>query len=250
MSESPTEKVIDKKLAKEVEKLNETQFDLVDPSEAPEPLKDLVMLGYQIMRETKRYAADYSGDRLSCSNCHFAAGNTTGGKGGGISLAGVAAKYPAFDERLKTVIDLPARINNCFTRSMNGKELPLDSKEMLALVTYLHYISKNFPIYMKAPWLDLKEIKSDHQPDAENGKKYYKVYCALCHHLDGEGRAEVPPLWGDHAFNNEAGMNQLKTLAAFIHENMPYEEPTLSDDKALDVAAYIIAQPHPAYKKN
>lgn len=249
---SPTERAIDRKLAKEGESFKSLKFDLVDPMESPAEMHDLVVSGYHIMVETTQYANGYTGDILNCTHCHFAAGNTVGGKNGGISLAGVAAKYPCYDPRVKKVVDLPTRINYCFEKSMNGKALPLDGSTMLALVTYLHWISHYFPIYEKVPWLGLKPLKGSSPADPEKGAKVYATYCAMCHGANGEGQryqgdrpADVPPLWGPQSFNEAAGMNEQKTLESFVYENMPYEGGGITREQARDVAAYIISQPHP-----
>jgi|GEM_PF-3897149 len=129
------------------------------PQDAPENIKDAVMLGYNIMTDTRKYADGYVGNRLDCDDCHFKGGITEGGKNGGLSLVGVAATYPKFRKRQNYAVDLVARTNDCFERSMNGKPLPPDSKEMTAIVTYYQWISKGLPIYADIPWLGIKLIK-------------------------------------------------------------------------------------------
>lgn len=250
LSKSPTEIAIQHKLALENQGFKNIHFELSDPEEAPSSLAELVMLGYHIMNDTKKYVSVYAGDRLNCSNCHFAGGNSTGGENAGLSLAGVAAVYPAYVERFGRVISLEERINNCFEKSMNGTPLPLDSKEMLALTTYFHWISKNYPIYAKVPWIGLQPLKKEYTPVPEQGKMIWNAKCAICHGSDGQGRREttfIPPVWGMHAFNDEAGMNQQGTLEAFIYWNMPYTNASLTIEEAQDVAAFIISQPHPHF---
>lgn len=245
----PTQICIDRKLKQENEAYNQLKFTLVGPSAAPEPIQELTKLGFQIMLETKKYAHEYVGNKLSCTNCHFAGGITTGMAQGGISLAGVATKYPTFDNVAGKVIDLPYRINGCFLRSMNGKALPLDSELMLALITYFQWISRNLPIYREVPWLGLTPLSSQHIGNADNGEKIYEVYCSICHREDYRGEIYPPPLWGDGAFNDRAGMNIPSKLATFVYWNMPYTDktPVLSEEQALDVAAYIITKPRPHY---
>jgi thiosulfate dehydrogenase len=245
----PTQSYIDRKLQRESEALNKLNFNLVDPGEAPETIRSLARFGYAIMINTQKYAPDYVGGRLNCTNCHFAGGNTTGGAQGSISLAGVATKYPQFDSGLQLVADLPARINSCFTRSMNGKPLPRDSQEMLALVTYLQWISKGLAIYKPVPWLGLQQLSIPYHGDAAKGQRIYHVYCALCHHDDGQGGETNPPLWGEGSFNDLAGMNRLPILASFIYWNMPYmdQTPVLSPEEAIDVASYILSKPRPKF---
>lgn len=222
-------------------------FNLHDPETAPPEYRDQVVLGRNLMLQTGQYAADYVGNRLSCVNCHFCAGNTTGGHNGSISLVGVPTKYPQFSKRDKRTITLEDRIENCFMRSLNGKPLPKDSKEMKALLAYLHWISQDVMSFKELPWLGLREIKSSHQPDANAGSKVYSERCAICHSIDGEGSEQAPPLWGIGSFNDGAGMNMQPKLSAFVYDNMPYQEPDLTVEEAVDVAAYIIQQPRPKF---
>src|SRR5665811_1270870 len=44
--------------------------------EAPEGIREAVLLGYKIMTETKKYAGEYVGNDLSCTNCHFDGGRS------------------------------------------------------------------------------------------------------------------------------------------------------------------------------
>jgi thiosulfate dehydrogenase len=246
---TPTQRVINAKLAREGESFKGLQYNLIGPTQAPDDLKELVVLGYNIVVRTQEFAPGYAGNRLCCTNCHFAAGISTGGKRAGISLAGVAASYPQFSTRSKKVITLRDRINNCFMRSMNGKALPMDSKEMVALETYFQWISKNFPIYQDVPWLGSGDIDSKHVPDAKAGEKIYSDRCALCHGANGEGDKQIPPLWGPDSFNDGAGMNVMSMIAPFVYQNMPYTDPTLTQEEALDVAAYVISRPRPHFEK-
>ncbi len=36
-------------------------------------------------------------------------------------------------------------------------------------------------------------------------------------------------------------------MAPFVHLNMPYQEPTLSEEDAIDVASFVIRQPRPHF---
>lgn len=248
LSASPTERAIRAKLLKEGVSFGNLKYDLVDPEESPTALHEAVMLGYRLMIDTPKYAPAYAGDHLSCTNCHFSGGNMIGGRNGSIPLSGIAAAYPDYNERAKTVVTLPERINGCFRRSMNGKPLPLNSREMDAFVAYFHWISKSFPIYTPVPWRGLEPIKSERRPDPENGKRIFAEKCALCHGTEGEGAVRIPPLWGPHSYNDGAGMHRIETFAAFVHANMPYEDPSLTEEEALDVAAFVHRQPRPKYE--
>lgn len=225
------------------------QADLIDPEMAPDSIKPLVMRGYAIMLETQKYASEYAGDRITCNNCHFAGGNTLGGANGGIPLVGVTKKYPRKLPGGK-IYTLAERTSDCFRKSLNGKAVPSDAPVMKALLAYMEWISSGVQSLDQAPWLGLKPLKSNHQPDAANGQKVYMRNCAICHGKGGQGEPRkdnlsYPPLWGPHAFNADAGMNHLPLVSSFVYYNMPFNQAHLSEEEALDVAAFLIQQPKP-----
>jgi thiosulfate dehydrogenase len=222
-------------------------FNLHDPSSAPPEYRDRVLLGYHIMLNSKEYAPDYVSNRLSCVNCHFCAGNTTGGRNGSISLVGVTTRYPQYSSRDGRDITLADRIQNCFMRSMNGKRLPVDGPEMTGVLAYLHWISQDVKHFKQLPWLGLRELNSSHKPDAVEGAKVYVDKCQICHGEDGNGSEQAPPLWGNDSFNDGAGMNTMPRLSSFVYDNMPYQEPSLTIEQALDVAAFVISKPRPRF---
>ncbi|OJU80039.1 MAG: hypothetical protein BGO10_00880 [Chlamydia sp. 32-24] len=225
-------------------------FNLLDPQLAPKDIKEEVLYGFRLFCETPKLLPK-NGNALDCSNCHIAGGNTLGGKNGGLSLVGVSTVYPQFSKRDNKVISLKDRINNCFKRSLNGKPLDEDSKEMKALVKYLEFISCEVAKYKikNIPWLGVTPLKSEHTPDPANGKILYDRNCATCHRRNGEGGPLIPPLWGDRSFNDGAGMNVLGKISGFIYYNMPYQEPNLTEEEALDIASFVIEQPRPRFIK-
>ena len=88
------------------------------------------------------------------------------------------------------------------------------------------------------------------------GLKIYVQKCAVCHGLDGQGRYASgtyyrPALWGDHSFDQKAGMYKTSTLAAFAHANMPLGSGgLLTVQEAADVATYIHKQKRPVGQKD
>lgn len=249
-SQSETEIAIEKKLAREDEAMDQLSFQLKDPEQAPPGINDTVMYGYKLMIHTSELLPKNVGNKLNCTQCHFAGGNTTGGKNSGISLAGIAAVYPDYNQRADEVITLQERINGCFRRSMNGLPLEIHSKEMEALVTYLHWISKDFPIFAKIPWRGLPKLTVDRDPNPQEGENNFEMKCAPCHGPDGEGNSHVPPLWGPSSFNDGAGMNKIDTFASFIYLNMPYQNAGLTEEEAYDIASFVTQQPRPKYNPN
>lgn len=217
------------------------------PQDAPAAIREAVLLGYNILTESGKYASQYVGNKLSCTNCHFKAGITEGGKNGGLSLVGVGATYPQYRKRQDYAVDLVTRTNDCFKRSMNGRPLPEESKEMTAIVTYYQWISKGLPVYAEIPWLGTQHLQSGHAPDKTKGGQLFSAKCSVCHGKNGEGTSAAPPLWGDTSFNDGAGMHKPANLAAFAHLNMPLGNPDLSVEDALDVAEYVSARPRPHF---
>lgn len=224
-------------------------FNLVDPEESPQSIRKKVMQGYLIFNDPKKYASQYAGDALTCSNCHFSGGNTLGGVNGGLSLVGVTSTYPRYEKRFGKEINIQERIQSCFERSLNGKAPPQNSKEMKALVAYLKWISSEADPLPEKTWLGIKKIPGNLTADPKEGEKDYISKCAACHRPDGEGETGVPPLWGKHSFNDAAGMSQPETFAAFIKKNMPQGQPDLSDQQAVNIAAYVLRQSRPHFKR-
>ena len=198
----------------------------------------------------------FSGNNLSCQSCHLNGAATPYA----MPWVGVSAVYPQYRSRGNKVSTIEERINGCMERSMNGKSLPLDSDEMVAFVTYMHFLSKGVPIGTRVQGAGtIKFSPPDRQADTKAGEAVYKQMCASCHQVNGAGMPNpnskdgksyiFPPLWGDDSFNTGAGMHRLLTAAAFIKGNMPLgataEKPMLTDDQAYDVAAYINSQPRP-----
>lgn len=224
-------------------------FNLHSPLAAQSQDREMILLGYDIMLHTRKHTGEFMGsqNKLSCVNCHFCAGNTTGGKNGSISLVGVVCNYPSYSERDHRMLTLEDRIQNCYMRSLNGKPLPKDSRQMKALIHYMDWISQDVRHFKKIPWLGLRKIKSSHTPDSINGRTCYAEFCAPCHGDNGEGSKQAPPVWGDSSFNDGAGMNTLPRLSAFIYHNMPYENPNLTIEQSLDIASFLMSQPRPHF---
>ena len=204
--------------------------------------------------EVKNPKMRYAGNNLACVSCHEAGGT----KPFAMPWVGTHATFPQYRGREDEVSTIEERVNGCMERSMAGKPLPLDSREMKAFVTYMHFLSKDVPVAAKVQGQGLPAFKApDRQADKVVGGKVYAEKCASCHGENGAGVRNgppgsatgyaFPPLWGKDSFNTGAGMNRLLTASAFIKTNMPlgaaHGQPQLSDDEAYDVAAFVLSQP-------
>lgn len=206
--------------------------------------------------EVKNEKMRFSGNNLACASCHQASAT----KKFAIPWVGAHATFPQYRAREDEVSTLQERVNGCMERSMAGKALPLDSREMKAFITYMHFLSRDVPVGGKVEGQGLPPFKApDRRANTVAGSMVYQEKCASCHGAEGAGvRAgapgsatgySFPPLWGKDSFNNGAGMSRLLFASSFIKTNMPlgtqHGQPQLSDEQAYDVAAFVLSKPRP-----
>jgi thiosulfate dehydrogenase len=221
---------------------------------------DLVRYGRELIVDTPRHigknAADpamrNAGNDLACQNCHLNAGLQPFAA----PFVSTLATFPMLvDDQVLTLTD---RINGCMRRSLNGKDLPAESREMEALIAYFKFVGKGTPEGVRIAGMGLKPLAPPTEPpDARRGETVYAKLCVNCHKEDGQGEPKpspgvgytIPPLWGEASFNAGAGMAKTAYAASYIHDNMPfgidYQTPVLTVQQAWDVAAYMISKPHP-----
>jgi len=228
----------------------------------------MIRYGRTLIVHTSKYygpkgSINHSTNGMNCQNCHLDAGT----KPYGNNLGAVTSTYPKFMPRFGAVQSVPDKVNDCFTRSMNGDAIDTAGKEMTAIIAYLDWLGKDVkkgetPVGsggIKAPQL------IDRAADPANGKLVYTQFCARCHGADGQGQFTVdvmkdpakqqggtataedlyyyPPLWGAKSFNGVATLYRLSKFAGFVQHNMPYpidfKNTVLTDEQAWDVAAYV-----------
>jgi L-cysteine S-thiosulfotransferase len=121
----------------------------------------------------------------SCASCHNDAAK---------SMHGVATKYPLFDAKTSSPINLSKKILQCRTERQQASSITFESQTLLSLEAYVAHQSRGLPI--KA------SVDKKLQPSIENGKKLYSqplgqlnLSCAQCHdQLAGQrlGSAPIP----------------------------------------------------------
>jgi thiosulfate dehydrogenase len=218
---------------------------VVSDSSIPEgPFGDAVRRGRAILLATRDSLPNHVGNRLRCTSCHLDAGRRESG-----SWVGVFARYPQYRPRSGVVETIEYRVNDCFRRSMNGSALDPASSEMRDIVAYFAFLSRGSTIGpASTPGARLQKWAS-FSADTAAGAQVFGATCAKCHGGKGEGTAVAPPVWGPQSYNVGAGMSRVRTAADFISRNMPFDAPgTLTDQQAVDVAAYVNAQPRPDYR--
>jgi thiosulfate dehydrogenase len=220
----------------------------------PDPvMAERIRQGYRIGRNTPELAPDFSGNGLSCFNCHLNGGQ----KAGALPLVGAAATFPQYRGRNDALVTLQERIAGCFRRSMNGTAPPPDHPVGLALAAYITWLSRGQPMGVRPGWAGRNAIpEADRlaisELNLERGRERYRLLCAGCHGLDGQG-VELPqgrpgPLWGPGSWNDGAGAGRIWKLAGFIRHAMPLNQPGIVDAvDAQHISAWINSHPRGEY---
>lgn len=106
-----------------------------------------------------------------CASCH-----------GTDSMRGVAARYPAFEAKAGRPIDLEQRINQCRVDRQEAPALNRESRELLALTSYVVRQSRGMPIE------DVVAKDERLKPFLDSGRALYErrqgqlnLSCGQCH---------------------------------------------------------------------
>jgi thiosulfate dehydrogenase len=213
----------------------------VSKGQIDDKLAEVVKLGEAIVENTTTHpmSKEYVGNALNCSSCHLDNGRHE--KAG--TFLRTATAYPAWSPRENRVITLEDRVLNCFMRSCNVS---------VAVTAYITSLSQGQSLRMnsKRPVgpgaIKLLAVKLD-QADVKRGASLYTSRCAECHQKDGQGDQDNPPVWGERSYNDGAGLSSVENLAAWLKVAMPLEETDLTDQQALDLAAYVNSQKRPHF---
>jgi len=224
---------------------------------------ELVRYGKELIINTANYLGPqgtvaHLTNGMNCQNCHL----DGGAKLFGNNFASFIAGYPRFSNRAGKVEPASERIKECFERSMAGKSPDASGKEMQAIMAYMKWIGKDVKKGEKLFGSATEKIQfMDYPADPVKGKKVYLIKCQSCHGINGEGILATnkksyvyPPLWGNHSYNDGAGMYRIINLAGFVKNNMPfgasYQNPQLTGTEAWNVAAFINSQPRPHFDQH
>lgn len=212
------------------------------------PLGVSIRRGRALLAATSDSLPRHVGAQLRCTSCHLDEGTRVNAA----PLVGVYARFPQFRDRSASVATIQDRVNDCFERSMNGRALAHDSRDMRDIVAWLAFLSRGAPVHRDTTPHGIPLLASL-PADEERGRTTFTMRCAACHGMDGQGTPAGPPLWGARSFNVGASMARVRTAASFIKYNMPNDRPgTLTEQEAFDLAAYMNshARPDLAGKEN
>lgn len=206
------------------------------------PLGESVRRGLDLFTHTTERLPAYAPGNINCSNCHLDAGR----KLGSAALVGAHARFPKYMDRTGSVIPLHDRVNYCFTRSLAGGRLPVESRQMSDLLAYIAWLSVDVPDGGQVPGVAMPKMPPL-TGDPARGATLYAEKCAVCHGDDGAGKAPgFPAVWGSRSYSIGASMAREERAASFIRQFMPQTAPgTLTDQEAYDLAAYINSHERP-----
>lgn len=221
----------------------------------------MIQYGRELISHTAKYLGPKGlvramSNGMNCQNCHLKAGT----KPFGNNYSAVASTYPKFRARSGGIESIEKRVNDCLERSLNGKHLDDNSREMRSIVAYIHWLGTEVPKGTSPKGSGLVDLTLlDRPADPAKGKILYASRCSECHGTKGEGLKsddgvewKYPPLWGENSYNIGAGLYRLSRFAGYVKANMPngtsFEDPKLTDEEAWDIAAFVNSMPRPAKK--
>jgi thiosulfate dehydrogenase len=190
---------------------------------------------------------------MNCQNCHLDGGTRLFGNNYSIFMA----SYPKWSDRSGSLQPATRRITDCFNRSLAGRAPDTNGREVRAMLAYMKWLGQGVKKGQKLFGTASEKLPYlDHPADPAKGEAVYIAKCKVCHGSNGAGLLAAdkksytyPPLWGEHSYNDGAGMYRIGNLAGFVKNNMPfgatYQNPQLTDEEAWNVSAFVNSQPRP-----
>lgn len=173
------------------------------------------------------------GNALRCTSCHL----DDGRRDAAMPWVGVTTRFPKYRARKGAVESIEQRVNECITRSLAGRALAEDGRDMHDMVAYLQTLQVTRTLVRP------DSVRLDGDP--QHGARAYAVTCARCHGPKALG-ALAPAVAGPQSYSIGAGMARQRVLATFLRWNMPHDLPgTLAVQDAADIAAWVLRQPRP-----
>ena len=223
------------------------------------PSDTLARYGRELIENTSLYlgpkgpvAAMTNG--MNCQNCHLDGGTLPWAN----NYGAVSSTYPRYRDRSGSVETIEKRVNDCLERSLNGRALDTASREMRAIVAYMHWVGDGVEKGVKPKGSGIMDLPYlDRPADPVRGRTVYAAKCQSCHGTEGQGQTNpegtgyaYPPLWGKNSYNSGAGLFRLSRFAGFVKNSMPfgqadYSNPQLTNEECWDVAAFVNSQPRP-----
>lgn len=194
---------------------------------------------------------------MKCNSCHREAGNMAYAS----NLGHSAVLMPIMVTRRNKPTRFYRRVLMCYARSMDWFDLGMDAQVLPYIRIYSNWLAQKNGLQIGVLYPG-RGIPSIHDTQGRGasilaGEKVYKTYCIGCHGKNGWGgtgmiynNSQPPPLAGPYSFNETASLARRELMAGFIYNNMPpgasHQHPIMTEQQALDVAAYLTSQGRPA----
>ena len=218
-----------------------------------------ILYGHDLIAHTSKYFGPKGivskiTNGMNCQNCHLNAGNQPWGN----NYGAVYSTYPKYRDRSGSIESIYKRVSDCMQRSLNGMAIDSNSKEFIAIFTYIKWLGKDVKRGEKPIGAGIEKIAYlNRAADPNKGRVIYIATCQICHGNNGQGQMlaakneyAYPPVWGENSYNDGAGLYRISNLAGYIKNNMPFlktthASPALTNEACWDVAAFINSMPRP-----
>ena len=186
--------------------------------------------GLALMNAFRDSLPEHSGNALRCTSCHLDGGT----RPAAMPWIGTTNTYPRYRSRSGGQETIQMRINDCIARSLAGRVIPEDSRDMRDMVAYLESIGRT----ARPAGVDTVTLAGH----VDAGERGFAASCARCHGAAGEGTVIAPAVFGADSYSIGAGLARQKMLATFVRHSMPFDQPgTLSAQEAADIADYLLS---------
>jgi L-cysteine S-thiosulfotransferase len=170
----------------------------------------------------------------SCASCH----------GEASTLAGVAARYPAYDAKARRVLNLEARIQQCRVERQKAAPLAYESQPLLALTALVAHQSRGLPLRVA--------IDGPARPLFEAGRTLYyeqqgqlDLSCAQCHEQSWGKRLRAEKISQGHPNGFPAYRLEWQTLGSLhrrlraCFQGVRAEPPVSGSDELVNLELYL-----------
>jgi thiosulfate dehydrogenase len=213
---------------------------VLTPVRQPPPPADAAR-GLALLQHFNDSLPRHAGNGLRCTSCHL----DDGRRGAAMPWIAVTERYPKYRSRRGSIESIEQRVNECIARSLAGRMLPEDSREMRDMAAYFASL-RALPVPARPDTVRLVG-------DPRRGATKYVASCARCHGPQGSGGL-APAVAGAASYSVGAGLARQTVLATFLRWNMPQDLPgTLAEQDAADIAAWVLRQPrqdHPGKERD
>ena len=124
-----------------------------------------------VERGSQLWVQPHGPSQKSCASCHADGAST---------MRGTRTRFPRFDTRRNTLINLEQQINRCREERLGATAYPYESEELLALTALVGFQSRGLPLNV--------DIEGPAKPFFEAGRAFFvrrrgqlDMACAQCH---------------------------------------------------------------------